>query len=276
MKDLKNFLPDTQRIYPILDKDVKKFTSDFFKNNFSCEYTADKNLLLKKTRQTIEEYLFPVIDLSQFSFMCPTNGITEGLYNLSTEYHDKRIKVFLGDYDWLKLNLRNKVSENGDDLLYITNPSCINGNLIDDDKWLEIINSHQNIALDSAYLGSTYNKKILINENVNYVYIGLSKMFGLQDLRIGFTFYKKVNLPQGAIIKNYYFNNNNLRLTMELMKNFNLGYLNNKYKEKQNLICKNYNITPSDVVYLATTTDSKYDFYKRGNTNRLCISKLFL
>jgi hypothetical protein len=274
--ELKSFLPSTQRIYPILDKDIKTFTENFFKNNFLCNYQDDKDVLLKKTRNIIEDYLSPVFDLSQFSFMCPTNGITEGLYNLSSEYHDKRIKVNSGDYDWLKINLRDKVTDHGEDLLYITNPSCINGNFINNDQWNTIINSHNNIALDCAYLGSTETRKIELNKNINYVYVGLSKMFGLQDLRIGFTFYNKINIAHHAIVKNYYYNNNNLRLTMELMQNFKLGYLHSKYKDKQKAVCQEYNINPSDVVYLAYTYDNTYDFYKRGDVNRLCITKLLI
>ena len=58
------------------------------------------------------------------------------------------------------------------------------------------------------------------------------------------------------------------------MKNFSVDYIFNKFRPTQLEICRENNLTPSDCVFLATSTDPDYDHYKRGDgTNRICLSR---
>jgi hypothetical protein len=271
----KELLPNTQRVAGLLDQEIRIFCNDFYQNRFLTDLdNVQKQDILRETRETILKFLSPVIDLTDFRFMYPTNGITEGLYSLLLE--NQSIKMLEGDYEWIKLNSKDKVSYQVGDILYVSNPSSIDGNFIPDTEWGDILSNNDNIALDAAYLGSTSTKKISINDNVKCIYVGLSKMFGLQDLRIGYVFLRKPNVALGALLRNSYFNNNSLRLTIELMENFPLDFLHRKYREKQIEICELNNLEPSDVVYLATTLDEKFNFYRRGRSNRLCITNHIL
>jgi hypothetical protein len=264
-------LPKSRKITAYLDEDIKQFAQEFILKNYSAEENIEtKQQLLRDTKESIVKYVSPIIDLTEFPFMYPVNGITDGLNTLAIDCRNKSIKVFDGEYDWLQLNLPKNVNYDNGDILYVSNPSSIDGNYIK--NWNEIIQTHQDIALDCAYIGSCRIEKIEINENINTVYVGLSKMFGLSELRIGYVFRRRPSIPLGGLLRNFYFNSNNLKLTIELFKNFNLDYLNKKHKQQQELFCKTHGLTPSDVIYLATTTDSAYDFYKKGSINRVCIT----
>lgn len=270
-----DYLPKTQRIHPILDQEINSFVCDFNKQNYSVNYRLDeKDQLIKNLKTKLKNYLKNIIDLSDFNFMYPLNGITEGLTNLGLEYKNQKIKIFNGDYEWLKLCSNDNISTSRGDILYISNPSSINGNYLN--NWNDILEEHKNIALDCAYLGSVDIKHIKYKENINYVYVGLSKMFGLSELRIGYVFTKSPNIPLGTLLRNNYFNLNNIKITNELIENFSLDYIYKKYRNKQIKICSENNLIPSDVVYIATSSDEKYKFWKRDKTNRLCITNLLI
>jgi hypothetical protein len=264
-------LPKSRKITAYLDADIKQVVQEFFLKNYLAEENIEtKQQLLRDTKESIVKYVSPIIDLSEFPFMYPVNGITDGLNTLAVECRNKTIKTFDGEYDWLQLNLPKNVNYNTGDVLYVSNPSSIDGNYIS--NWNEIINTHQDIALDCAYIGSCRIEKIEINENINTVYVGLSKMFGLSELRIGYVFRRTPSIPLGGLLRNFYFNSNNLKLTIELFKNFDLDYLHKKHKQQQELFCEIHGLTPSDVIYLATTSDPVYNFYKKGSVNRICIT----
>lgn len=268
---LLNQLPKSRKISAYLDDNVKQFVQQFILNNYQAEEDIEtKQQLLRETKESIVKYVSPIIDLSEFPFMYPVNGITDGLNTLAVECRNKTIKTFDGEYDWLQLNLPKNVNYNNGDILYVSNPSSIDGNYIS--NWNEIINTHQDIALDCAYIGSCHIEKIEINENINTVYVGLSKMFGLSELRIGYVFRRSPSIPLGGLLRNFYFNSNNLKLTIELFKNFDLEYIYRKHKKEQESFCAMHNLTPSDVIYLATTSDVEFNFFKKGNLNRICIT----
>jgi histidinol-phosphate/aromatic aminotransferase/cobyric acid decarboxylase-like protein len=271
----KDKLPPNQRVLPLLDPEVERFANNFLKENFKVNCSYDEKIEeLKLLQDELIYYLAPIIDLQQFPFFYQINGITDGLNQLAMEYKNKTIKIIPGDYEWMKICRQNTDTSNGD-VLYITNPHAGSGNYFNDEEWNNILDTNSNIALDCAYIGSTPIKPIKINKNVNYVYVGLSKMFGLPSLRAGFVFCKRPSLPLDAFLRIAYYNFNSVSLTRALIKEFDLDYIHNKYKKEQAEICKMGNVTPADVVYFATTTNPEYDFYKRGNVNRLCITSYF-
>ena len=55
--------------------------------------------------------------------------------------------------------------------------------------------------------------------------------------------------------------------------NFKIDYVYNKLKDDQIEVCKEMNLEPSDVIWIATTNNSEWNDYKRANKNRICISK---
>jgi len=263
-----DLLPKTQRMTGLLDPVIQSYTEEFYKTQFKVEIDQfEKRKLLSETKSIIIKFMSPVINLSEFNFMYPINGITEGLDILAIEH--RNIKVPNGDYEYLKLNPFYGKNSTEPEILYISNPSSIDGNYIK--NWNEILERNSSIALDAAYAGSAYQKEIKITDTVSYVFVGLSKMFGLQDLRIGYMFSRKPILSLGALLRNNYFNNNSLKLTTQLFSNFNIDYMFNKYRNVQEKICLENQIIPSDVCYIGTSFDANYNFWRKDQTNRLCL-----
>ncbi len=273
---LEDKLVKSWRVEPIFDKDVENVVVDFF-NNRAVGFMSneEKSELLKTVQEKVTAYLSPVIDLTEFSYMYPVNGITEGLNYLSLENKGRKIQLTPGDYEWLKYIHRPNVVDSGGDILYISNPSAIDGMIYSKSEWKKIINNHNEIAVDLAYIGSTKNKQIELNENVKYVFVGLSKMLGVSNLRIGFIFQRNRSISLHALThQNFYFNPNSLLVTLDLLDNFELGYIHKKYNKVQKELCRKHDLKQSDVVYMGTSDDPRYSFWKRGNSNRLCLTPL--
>lgn len=215
---------------------------------------------LATLRDTIKEYVRPVLDLSDFKEFYLTSGITDGLNYLAIENKLTEFLVSKGDYEYIKYihNFgQNKIN-------YVSSPSAINGNSS------VKISTDLPCVVDCAYLGTTKPVQIYLPSNSTTVLLGLSKTFGLPDLRIGFVFSKtKLPVLDAVINKRLYFNMRHALLSIQLFKNFPLGFLHSAYSSSQQKICKTLDLTPSDVVFMATSKDIQYNDYNRGGTNRI-------
>lgn len=230
----------------------------------------DLNVISDDTpyKTEIKEWLKPVIDLSDF-WVYPINGITEGLnYWMGTE--SRKIYKDIGDYEWVDGDFANG------DIKYVSVPSSIDGNFRQIPKDVPV-------ALDLAYVGTTAIQKIDIDKNVEKVFFSLSKPFGLKNVRTGWYFTRKVDVKlQRLHIKANYYNYYAHAIAESVIKNFSIDYIHNKFCKMQQDICNNHAITPSDSVWLASSTDHKYKDYRRNNgrlyvkhadTARLCITE---
>lgn len=209
-------------------------------------------------KTNIKEWLKPVVDLSDF-YVYPINGITEGL---NWWYNREQRGVWLkqGDYQWIDIKEGNHY------IKYQSIPSAIDGNFVDLYKGP--------LALDLAYIGSTKVRKIELHNEVEYVFYSLSKPFGVRNIRTGWLFTRQRDTKLTALISaakyyNYYAQN----VAETIINNFDIDYVYNKLHKYQKLICHQYDLTASDAVWLATTTDPIYNKFKRGDINRVCIAE---
>lgn len=209
----------------------------------------------------IVSWLKPVIDLTGFH-VYPTNGITEGL-NWWMAHEQRSITLADGDYQWVKPKDGNGT------IHYMSVPSAIDGNF-------KSIPKDVPVALDLAYVGSTKTQKIDISENVEYVFYSLSKPFGIRNIRTGWLFTRKPEPRLEALTHDAKYYNYFARDISEIIiKNFSIDYVYYTLREKQKQVCEEFGFTPSDSVWLATTQDDRYNRYKRGNTNRLCLAPCY-
>lgn len=212
---------------------------------------------------SIKEWLSPIINLEKF-YVYPTNGITDGLnYFLSVE--KRNIIRNNGDYEWVD----NKFNNSDSSILYMSNPSSIDGNFTS-------IPEHIPVALDIAYIGTTEIKSIEIKDNVEYVFYSLSKPFGVNQYRTGWIFTrffdpKLYNLCYRANYYNYFSHH----LSERIIKEFSIDYIYCRFKDFQADVCNQYDLIPSDSVWLATSKDLQYKNFFRTDTARLCITELF-
>jgi len=211
-----------------------------------------------KYNTNIIEWLKPVIDLSDYH-VYPRNGITEGLdwwYNRENRgvYMDK------GDYQWIT----NKGNMYDDAVKYQSLPSSIDGN------WREVNGK----ILDLAYVGSTKVNKI--EHDAEIVFYSLSKGFGVRNIRTGWIFTREPDPKLEALTHSAkYYNYFAHAVAETIISNFDIDYVYNQLQSKQQSICSEYGFTPSDSVWIATTTDVRYEKFMRDKVARLCLAPCF-
>jgi len=214
---------------------------------------------VKHYKTNIKDWLSPIINLKDY-FVYPISGITEGL-NWWYNQEARTVDIKEGDYQWLK--------KTGNDMLYISMPSAIDGNMHD------VIDNRQ-IALDLAYVGSTQIYPIEI-KNVERAFYSLSKPFGIRNIRTGWYFTKTEdvrlkNLIESAKYYNYYAHD----VSEKIIETFSLDYVYSKLNSQQKEICKNLNLTPSDSVWLATSTEEEYSKFRRQqDIARICLAGVY-
>lgn len=223
-------------------------------------FSLEKHDEVKPFDTKIKKWLEPVIDLFDFQYVYPINGITEGL-NYWLWQEKRKVKIKVDDYAWIPQ------SEDGE-VMYISCPSSIDGNHCD-------IPTDIPVVLDIAHIGSTAIKKMNVSDNVEKVFFSMSKCFGVRNYRIGYYFSRRPDYMLEKLIKSgKYYNYHSMELGERLIENVKVDEVYNELKDYQKQICEELELTPSDSVWLGTTTNSDYDKFKRGSINRINISEL--
>jgi hypothetical protein len=212
-------------------------------------------------KTSIKDWLSPIIDLSEFH-VYPMNGITEGL-NWWMSQEKRAILKAPGDYQWVD------ESPGIGQVQYLSYPSSIDGNY-------PVIPEHIPLALDLAYLGSSEPLPLSCIANVDFAFFSLSKTFGLRNIRTGWLFSKSPQKKLEQLIYNAKYYNGFAHSVAELViQNFSITYVHEKLKDQQMSVCSELQLTPSDVVWLATSRNPQYNKFRRGEKNRICLSKFY-
>ena len=229
------------------------------------QMVSQKPLIKYKTY--IKEWLKPVIDLSEFH-VYPMNGITEGLnYWMLNEKRD--IYRAKGDYEWVDIRDKwKKAFGKSDYIHYLSCPSSIDGNFCS-------IPEDVPVALDLAYIGSTPTQEIKVTPNIEYVFYGLSKPYGLNGIRTGWFFTRRPDIKLHKLLKLNYYNHLAHSIAEEFLDRFSIDFIYNSYRSEQERVCDEYKLLPSDCVWLGTSTDPIYNDYKRANVARLCLTEYY-
>ena len=228
-------------------------------NNISVDYDS-----VQGYKTNIVNWLKPIVDLSDF-YVYPTNGITEGLdwWWGRSEY---KIWSEPGEYQWVD----HKNTGMSPHYVYQSIPSAIDGNYC-------AVANHTRVALDLAYVGSTAIQKIELHCGVEKVFFSLSKPFGIRNIRTGWYFSRTPDTKREALTHSAkYYNYFAHAVAETVISNFDIDYVHKKLYNKQKRICKQLNFTPSDSVWLATTTNKEYaKFMRDGKTARICLAGVY-
>ena len=219
----------------------------------------------RQTYETnIKTWLKPMIDLKDF-YVYPMNGITECI-NWWQKSETRNVRKAKGDYEWVDYN---KVMTLGNTVAYVSCPSSIDGNYTD-------IPDEVPVVLDLAYVGCVPVKPIKMAKNIEKVFYSLSKPFGVSNIRTGWYFTRRPDAKLHALsIEAMYYNYCATQYAEHIINTYSLDYVHNKLKDIQIEVCNENNLTPSDCVWLATSTDYKYKEYMRNkDVARLCITNL--
>ena len=223
------------------------------------------NNLEQKYRQWIKE----VVDLTDFPYFYFVNGVTDALNQwIATEH---RSWQFLeGDYQYPQMisNTGVCVSEvQADRVLYISNPACATGNLI------ELEDYNVPVILDCAYIGSVPKQKMHIPSNTEQVWFSFSKGWGLVGQRMAVVFSKQPHKSLEPMKRVEAWNHTGVEIAHAIIDNFDIDTICNEYKILQDSICKELNLEPADCFFIANSTDEIYEVRRRtGNIARLDLS----
>jgi len=257
--------------------------------------------------EIIRSYELIAPALNMFKHRYPTSGSSQGIFHLLSELKQKgtdRIYTFSGEYEGYKEYgkcLGIQTEEIGFDdpirnikkgFWFISNPSAKNGNIIPDEKIIELCNAGHRMIIDLAYVGMTRPHVFsLDHENIMGVVMSMSKPYGVFRFRVGgFAFTKE---PIQSLYGNKWFKDvPSLFSSLALVRSLPPGSLHTKYYGIQQEIIKSISqgigigMRPSDVFLLGylNGNDSgqlsgpQKDIiagFRRGEDYRFCLTPYF-
>jgi hypothetical protein len=136
------------------------------------------------------------------------------------------------------------------------------------------------VMLDFAYLNISVPLKVnLEHPCIEYIVSSLSKVFPLENHRVGIRLQRKKFEDQLYVIneKNYnYINLLGAYVGTKMMKEFPAYYVVDEYRNDQKFMCESMNLEMADCVYFGIDYNNQYPEYNRGGlTNRLCFSRIW-
>lgn len=214
----------------------------------------------------------PVQGLPQQRFI--VSGVTDAFNQLYGLY--ERIGVFNGEYMYHEHVLGDRVTTNLEDAdcIVISHPFSGDGNS-SHDRIKQADKLGIPIFIDCALFGVCYDIDFNFEnyKNIHSVCFSLSKVFGTGLNRVGLLYtkdkfacsvYSTWDYPLLSSAEDHY----------TLIMTIGPDDLPTKYKNAQNNICKDLELTPSSTVIFGLDYTDKYIDYKRGDTNRVCITTL--
>ena len=232
----------------------------------------------------MDSKLNTVTGLNNYKYTNVINGTSESFQMFFQRHHEKSFKFFVGDFTM------HKITSNHMDVPWnwITDPSQINEGdaVIISNPFSDFGDTHPMyndtmdrctalnvpVLVDCAYFGMCYDMDIDLNHDcIEEAVFSLSKTFPIINARSGVSF-RKIYIDDSIEFANQQgiINLFGVGLGNYCISNWSADHIPNKYKYKQQEICKELNITPTNCVIFGLGNDKEYN---RGNdTTRLCIS----
>lgn len=260
----------------------------------------------------LDELHIPVIDriqarveqslpgLDTFANRYPCHGSSPAMFALLAEWHAQgtmeSLAVLKGEYEGyaayanmlaIPITVYDSLDQHEPkqgEVWFVSNPSAVDGNWIQRDTWNRFVAAGHDIVYDAAYVGLTPDGSVDVSaSNIRAVLTSPSKIFGVFRYRAtGITYTRE---PAKSLYGTKWFKDIEALLdTLKLYESFDQHELASLYRKRQEHIVRSLedyagvDIQPSDVLLLAHTAhqlSSKFDRYKRGDTYRFGLTKLF-
>jgi hypothetical protein len=280
--------------YSVYDTDTV-----MYRNILIDKYTSlkqDDETLKQKYFHKYKEWISSTHTLegfNDFNETCFTNGTTESFANFYIRYrNNKRLRLAKGEYFYHQMMKVFYFTDNfawldeedlkEGDVLLISAPFADTGDLYPnlEDILKQCDNKNIPVMLDLAYINIANNLKINLNHScIEYVVSSLSKVFPVEQHRIGIRWQRKKYEDQSYVINEpgyNYINMLSVYLGFEMMNFFPADYIFKKYRDKQIDFCNKLNLEISECVYFGIDHNNNYSEYNRGGTsNRLCFSRIW-
>ncbi len=264
------FPPQSKLLHGPLLPDVATWLKDYPLSYFINSKTQSRDFVRKQLAEVdpkIRQWLKPTLDLTSFSFALPTHGVSQAIESWLIN-EQRPIFMLEGDYKWPQLlNSKVKTVEDIHDIpdgavFYVSNPSAIDGQWLK--NWENLGHGPFKIILDCAYVGTALPRPLRLHDNVEKVFFSFSKGFGLQFLRLGWSFSKSLEAGEAALLEVSYLSLLNILLTEKLINEFPLNFCHDSLKAKQLEICRHYKLKPADVVLIGQSEDTELLAFQRA------------
>lgn len=253
--------------------------------------------VIKRIRSAQTKHIF---GLDGFASAYPGHGSSQSMFTLMAEWQAwgklASIAVLNGEYEGYAANASNLnipvvrydsvegATPQKGQVWFVSNPSAINGNWIDQATWQQFTEAGHDIVLDAAYAGLTPDGQVdASSPNIKAVLTSPSKLFGVFRYRnTGIAYARE---PVASMYGTKWFKDVPALLdTLKLYELYGRGELARQYRPRQERICQALSrfvgaaIQPSDVLLLGTTAeplDESYQRFLRHNIHRFGLTKLF-
>lgn len=215
LHEVEKAIPDEMYFVTSKAGDIEKSLSPLFKPPLIIPKTNKGTVDLDEIHVPIIErivkaYSTVVPGLKEFNHVYPTSGSSEGIFHLLAQLRTKEVKtiyVLEGEYEGYEaqasnLGLEIKVVKEKDMLTvekgvwFISNPSAREGNIIPNERIIELANKGNKLILDLAYVGSTKPYVFEVShENIIAAVMSFSKPYGVFRSRIGGFVYAREEVP---------------------------------------------------------------------------------
>jgi hypothetical protein len=238
--------------------------------------------------------------LEGYAHAYPTHGSSQSMFTLLAEWHARgkleSVAVLNGEYEGYAayadtLGVPVNRFDSFDDsapqkgqVWFVSNPSALDGNWIDQDAWKEFTEAGHDIVFDAAYVGLTQDGTVDVSSpNIKAVLTSPSKLFGVFRYRnTGVTYTRE---PVASMYGTKWFKDIPALLdTVAMYEQFGHNELPRRYRPAQERICRALSvlvgaeIQPSDVLLLGNTQEQlgeEYARFARASGHRFGLTKLF-
>ena len=257
--------PDDESLF------IKKARS----TEFMLAYDIDSYNKFKQEFETwIHSSVQPVRGLPGPGYI--TSGVTEALDQTYALY--RKIGIFDGEYGYHELALPKKrltTNLKAADCIIVSHPFSASG-MSAHDKLAYSDTLDKPIFGDCAFFGICQNQSFDFTgyKNIHSVAFSLSKIFGSGWHRVGML-YTKDAYPISVTDKWSYQLLSSAEHYYGLLDKVGPDDIPSYYKQSQIDICSRNDLLVSDTVIFGIDDKNKYNrTYERGDTNRICISKI--
>ena len=273
------------------DISIQMFTS---RNNYSVK---NAEIIKQDFLQNYKQWIFSchpkIKGIEQYNYMCFTQGTTESFAQFYIRYRDNhRLRIAKGEYFYNQMMKSLWYSDNfawlddepikEGDVVLLSVPFADTGavpnsleKILCDCDILKVP-----VMLDLAYLNLGVDMSFdLSHPCIEYVVSSLSKVFPIENHRVGIRLQKQAFEDQLYVINEYNYNYINLLsayIGIKMMNKFSADYVFNKYRSKQLEFCQKLYLVPSYCVYFGLDYSGRFKEYNRGgNGNRLCFTRIW-
>lgn len=285
---LKNSLSKTEKLLrdnpwvqsPLWD-DVKERLQEF---RGDSPYLRRGSKLATKQLKEVEDihraWVSEVIQLDTFPHCYVVAGATEAINQWRMT--DSRPWQYLkGDYQWPQIVSGNGIEVDIEELrpdhvLYVSNPSCRDGNFLSPLEIKKIESTGCPVILDCAYIGATSIKSVPVFPRTEQIFFSFSKGWGLIGQRAGLLYSREPHVSLRHMLRVECWNYQTPQIIAMILKNYKINTMYNRAQVRQQQLCQELGLSPSDTYFLATSCDVFFAKQRRAEeVARLCLTPLW-